>query len=142
MPVDDNGIRVADDALEPTEFRPGAELIIRDRASPSAAERVLTASVFADGEQPTWNIWEYDLESDTLRRIITSDINAGAGQNISPQYLADGRIVFASTRQRQARSILLDEGKPQYSGLTEDRDQEAFVLHVEAVEKLKRHDVF
>ncbi|MEM9102667.1 MAG: hypothetical protein AAGB12_10120 [Pseudomonadota bacterium] len=83
-----------------------------------------------DDEQPTWNIWEYDNETQILRRIIASDIIAEEGQDIAPHYLPDGRIVFSSTRQRQSRAILLDEGKPQYAGLDEDQREEAAVLHV------------
>jgi hypothetical protein len=83
-----------------------------------------------DDEQPKWNIWEYDLANDSLRRIITSDIVAEEGHDISPAYLPDGRILFSSTRQRRSSAILLDDGKPQYSALDEDRDTEAFVLHV------------
>lgn len=81
-------------------------------------------------DQPTWNLWEYDTASGTLRRIIQSDVTAGAGQDVAPAYLPDGRIVFSSTRQRSSKAILLDEGKPQYAGLEEDRDVPAFVLHV------------
>lgn len=83
-----------------------------------------------DDEQPTWNIWEYDLPSDTLRRIIASDIVAEAGEDISPVYLPDGRIVFSSTRQRTNQAILIDEGKAQYSGLEESLRVPASVLHV------------
>ena len=28
-----------------------------------------------DSEQPTWNIWEYDRTTDTLRRVIASDLS-------------------------------------------------------------------
>lgn len=83
-----------------------------------------------DDEQPTWNIWEYDRTTDTLRRIIESDIVAEAGQDTAPTYLPDGRIVFSSTRQRTNQAILLDEGKPQYAGLEESRRTHASVLHV------------
>jgi hypothetical protein len=83
-----------------------------------------------DEDQPTWNIWEYTIATDALRRIIASDITAEAAQDISPHYLPDGRIVFVSTRQRQAKAILLDEGKPQFDARDEDRDEPAFVLHV------------
>lgn len=83
-----------------------------------------------DDEQPTWNIWEYDTTSGDLRRIIASDTIAEAGQDVAPAYLPDGRIVFSSTRQRQSKAILLDEGKPQFDALDEDRDSPAFVLHV------------
>ncbi len=80
--------------------------------------------------QPTWNIWEYHRHTDVLRRIITSDIVAAAGQDTAPTYLPDGRIVFSSTRQRTNQAILLDEGKPQYAGLDESRRTPASVLHV------------
>lgn len=83
-----------------------------------------------DDEQPTWNIWQYDVTSDSLSRVIRSDVTAEAGQDIAPAYLPDGRIVFASTRQRVSRAILLDEGKPQYPALDEDGNVPAFVLHV------------
>ena len=80
--------------------------------------------------QPTWNIWEYDLESEILRRIISSDLLADEGEDVAPTYLPDGRIAFSSTRQRRSRAVLLDESKPQFSALTEDGDREAFNLHV------------
>lgn len=83
-----------------------------------------------DDDQPTWNIWEYHLQSKVLRRIITTDIVAEAGQDIAPRYLPDGRILFASTRQTRSKAILLDDGKPQYSAGTEqNRNRPAYVLH-------------
>ncbi|KEF32077.1 hypothetical protein D777_00711 [Marinobacter nitratireducens] len=83
-----------------------------------------------DDEQPTWNIWEYDLDSAALSRVIDSDVIAKAGQDIAPAYLPDGRIVFSSTRQRASKAILLDEGKPQFTAQDEEGDSPAFVLHV------------
>jgi Tol biopolymer transport system component len=83
-----------------------------------------------EADQPTWNIWEYDTVSRQLRRVIESDIVAEEGHDLAPHYLPDGRIVFASTRQRQSRAILLDEGKPQFAAQDEDRREPAFVLHV------------
>jgi hypothetical protein len=85
---------------------------------------------FDEDETPTWNIWEYNIETDVLRRVIPSDIVAEDGQDVSPAYLPDGRIVFSSTRQRQSKAILLDEGKAQYEATTEDNNESAFVLHV------------
>lgn len=83
-----------------------------------------------DEDQPTWNIWEYQLATKILRRIISADIVAEAGQDISPRYLPDGRILFASTRQTRSKAILLDDGKPQYAAGTEDnRNEPAYVLH-------------
>lgn len=81
-------------------------------------------------DQPTWNIWEYQLETKILRRIISADIVAESGQDVSPRYLTDGRILFASTRQTRSKAILLDDGKPQYAaGIEGDRNEPAYVLH-------------
>lgn len=148
------------DARRLLSFQPGGDLMVRDSASPSAGEINVTAEITAgegdvrdvepsfDGtrlvfamrepmiegldedEQPTWNIWEYELTSRTLRRVIASDIVAEEGHDFAPAYLPDGRIVFSSTRQRQSRAILLDEGKPQFAAQDEDRREPAFVLHV------------
>ena len=165
--LDDDGNLQTFDVRDPETMMPGAELFVRDRASPSAPERSITAGVFPnddqgnppqydvkdlsssfDGkqlvfamrapmdpnktpeEQPTWNIWLYDFGSSQLHRVISSDIVAEDGQDIAPRFLPDGRIVFASTRQRQSKAVLLDEGKPQFSALEEGRQNHAFTLHV------------
>jgi hypothetical protein len=83
-----------------------------------------------EDEPPTWNIWEYNIQTDTLRRVISSDIIAEEGQDVAPSYLPDGRIVFSSTRQRQSKAILLDEGKAQFEAANEARGESNFVLHV------------
>lgn len=148
------------DVRDLLRFNAGGDLYLRDRAIAGSPERnisfpvtgglgdVRDVEVSYDGskilfalrlpeienadpeDQPTWNIWEYEVESGQLRRIIASDITAEAGQDVAPHYLPDGRIVFASTRQRQARALLLDEGKPQFGALDEDLNEEALVLHV------------
>ncbi|HEV7606977.1 MAG TPA: hypothetical protein VGO61_06555, partial [Steroidobacteraceae bacterium] len=84
---------------------------------------------FDEDEAPTWNIWEYNIQTDTLHRVITSNIIAEDGQDVAPAYLPDGRILFSSTRQRQAKAILLDEGKSQFEAATAARNESAFVLH-------------
>ena len=80
--------------------------------------------------RPTWNIWVYDVASQSLHRVISSDITAEIGQDVAPHFLPDGRIVFASTRQRDAKAVLLDEGKPQFSAQVETRQEDALSLHV------------
>jgi hypothetical protein len=147
------------DIREPLGFQVGADLYMRDQASPSSSEVNLTeeqtqgfgdirdVDVNFDGTKvifsmrviedpdadplPTWNIWEYDIATNALRRIITSDTIAEEGHDIMPHYLPDGRIVFTSTRQRQSRAILLDENKPQFAAQVEaGPEQPAFLLHV------------
>jgi len=88
-----------------------------------------------------WGIWEYTLKTDTLARVITSDTIAAEGNDISPHYLPDGRILFSSTRQRQSQAILRDEGKPGYEAQTEDRNESAFVLHVMNADGTSIHQV-
>lgn len=83
-----------------------------------------------DEDQPTWNIWEYEIATDTLRRVIASNLTAELGHDLAPHYLPDGRILFTSSRQVRSKAILLDEGKPQYSAQDEDNIGPAFVLHV------------
>ncbi len=83
-----------------------------------------------DDEQPKWEIWQYQVSTDTLSRVIASDTVAAGGDDASPVFLPDGRIVFTSTRQRSSKARLLDEGKPQYAGLAEGENNPASVLHI------------
>jgi hypothetical protein len=154
------GAAATPDVRDLVDFEPGADLWVRDRASPSASDRNVTAEVTQgagdvrdvepsyDGtrlvfalhrpmiagadpdQQPTWEIWEYVLDTRDLHRVIASDTVALQGDDRAPHYLPDGRIVFSSTRQRQSRAILLDENKPQFAAQDEDRRGPAFVLHV------------
>ncbi len=158
--TDDMGDPVQVDLRDVIEFNVGADLYFRDRASPSTPDVNITGDIteglgdirdvdisydgtrvvfamraqFIEGadeeDQPTWNIWEYDNTTGITRRIIPSDITAEAGHDIDPHFLPDGRILFSSSRQRRSVAILLDEGKPQYPALDEDRNEPAFVLHV------------
>ena len=83
-----------------------------------------------DENQPTWNIWEYSLETATLRRVIASDLTAEIGHDVAPHYLPDGRIIFSSTRQLRSKAILLDENKSAFEAFDEDLNEPAFLLHV------------
>src|SRR5262245_42768447 len=83
-----------------------------------------------DPDQPKWNIWEYEIATDNLRRLIVSDLTAQQGHDLSPHYLPDGRIIFVSTRQQTAKAILINDGKPQYDARDEARDEPAMVLPV------------
>lgn len=156
-PVD---VMATTDIRATQSFQAGGDLYLKDRASPSATEYDITGgitggqgdvrdiSVSFDGtkllfslhlpmiegaapeDQPTWNIWEYDITKGVLRRVISSDIIAEDGQDRFPHFLPDGRIVFSTTRQRLAKARLLDEGKPQYLAISGFQNEPAMVLHV------------
>lgn len=151
---------VQPDARDPLLFNPGSDLFIRDHASARAPEREVTSAVTHgagdvkdvkvsyDGkkllfamkepdieglqpeEQPSWNIWEYNIETGKLRRIIEQDIFAEEGQDVAPDYLPDGRIIFSSTRQYGSKATLANEGKPRYSSLVDQESRQAMMLHV------------
>jgi mono/diheme cytochrome c family protein len=148
------------DVREPGVFLAGGNLLFRDLAAPSAAVRNVTHALLGDlgdvrdvemsydgdkvlfamhlpaiedadpEDQPTWNIWEYAIATRQLRRVIASDLLAEEGRDIAPHYLPDGRIIFASTRQHGLQGMRVDEGKPQFQALDEDRNVTAFSLHV------------
>lgn len=88
-----------------------------------------------DFNPPTWRIWEYDIANDNLHSI-TDDITASEGEDISPHYLPsdsahpNGRILIASTRQRDSKLVLLTEGKSAFEAQTEDVKESAFTLSV------------
>jgi len=81
-----------------------------------------------DPKQPNWHIYQYDAATKTVTQLTNDDITAG--HDVGAHYLADGRIVFSSSRQLATQAILLNEGRPQYQAQTDDRQQSIFLLHV------------
>ena len=160
IPTDANGQFQQTDLREQITFDFGADLFFRPRASVSAEPINITASVSQglaairdveidfDGSRllfsmrvpfdpnldeedlPTWNIWQYTFATDTLVRVIPSDLTAEIGHDIMAKYLPDGRIVFSSTRQTQSQAVLLDEGKGAFPAQDEDDNEFAFNIHV------------
>jgi hypothetical protein len=160
VPTDDNGEFEQMDLREQITFDVGGDLYFKPRASTTATPVNITGDVtegngavrdvemaydgsavlFAmrtpfdpnleEEDQVTWNLWEYTFEDGQLRRIIASDLTAEIGHDIMPKYLPDGRIVFASTRQTRSQAILLDEGKPGFVAVDENRNEYTFNLHV------------
>jgi hypothetical protein len=160
-PNDPNAIALVDDLRIQRVWNGPADVWLRERAAPTALEINITAQVTAgkwdvrdldtsfDGtkiifsmrpplkknapqsEQPKWAIYEYDAPSATLRKVISDPIAADLGHDVGPHYLPDGRIVFSSTRQHDAKAVLIDEGKQQFSaGIEGNRNVPAVVLHV------------
>lgn len=151
------------DTRDPLFFAAGGDLYLRTLPTISAPETNITSSVTQgtgdvkdvdvsfDGTKlvfslrledpnpnddivPTWNIYEYDLETSQLHRILNA--TAEDGDDIDPHYLPDGRIIFSSTRQIYSKTLRLDEdiindnNKGAYAALDEARNDNAFVLHV------------
>ncbi|MBZ9610057.1 hypothetical protein [Rheinheimera maricola] len=83
-----------------------------------------------DELQPKWDLWRYDVGTNAITPLIADMQLAQRGHDISPAFLADGRIIFSSSRQTTSRQILLDEFKPQYNALDEDLNTLTFNLHV------------
>ncbi|WP_159084164.1 HzsA-related protein [Saccharobesus litoralis] len=117
-------------------FAEGARIDLRDLiVSPDGSEFLvsLRAPQIADvdeDQQPTWNIWRYKHQDKSFKPVIQDASIAEQGHDMMPAYLPDGRIVFSSTRQKLARAILLDEGRPQYSALDERMSVTTLNLHV------------
>jgi hypothetical protein len=81
-----------------------------------------------DPKQPNWHIYQYDAKAKTVTQL-TND-NVTSGHDVGAHYLADGRIIFASSRQVETQAILLDENRPQYQAQTDNGQQSIFLLHV------------
>ena len=87
-----------------------------------------------DLTQPNWKIYQYDAVAQNVTQLTYDAASSPtAGHDVAPHYLPDGRIVFSSTRQVATRSILVDEGRPQYPAQTDGANptpQAIFLLHV------------
>lgn len=169
IPVDDMGNEVQADVREPRLFMSGGDIYLRD-SNTGSGEINITQSVTGgigdvkglnashDGSKiifslrlfdpdpnnppfPTWNIYEYDLTTLQLRRVISSLLIAEEGDDLFPSYLPDGRIVFTSNRQRQSREMLINEGKPRFSALDENEGVQALVLHVMEADGTDIHQI-
>ena len=104
--------------------RPTARSIIFAMRGPVTAKQ-------KDFNPPNWGLWEYVLATDFLHQVCPAeDPTCSGSQYVSPHYLPDGRILFATTRQFNSGSVLLNENKPEFEGQTENLNESAFVLHV------------
>lgn len=133
-------------------FAPGGDLMLVDLASPSAPMVNLTSDytqgrgdvsdpeVSYDGKRVlfsmrgpndrSFHIFELDLASRALHRLIADDAVANAGDDVDPAYLPDGRIVFTSNRQQRSREILAAHNTQAYAYLDEYDRERSTVLHV------------
>ncbi|MCD9457438.1 PKD domain-containing protein [Marinibactrum halimedae] len=109
----------------PYEYFPGASLLVRSGLGVGGVESDILANYFGDSDydvkdlnvspdgmwllfaargnanHPTdssWNIFMYSFEDETLKRVISDNDFANAGQDTNPTMTLDGRIVFSSDR--------------------------------------------
>lgn len=82
-----------------------------------------------DEDQPKWTLYRFDLKTNSIGPVLKDEAERDLGHDISPAFLADGRIVFSSTRGATSKKVLLDEFRPQYSALDEDNMSPVFNLH-------------
>ncbi|MBT8138871.1 MAG: hypothetical protein KJP25_03815 [Gammaproteobacteria bacterium] len=148
------------DMETPYAFNPGAQLYARVSASAAAVETNITARIHGDNatydvknlemspdgtrllfamhppeanpNNPTgfWSIWEYNMITDALRKVIADDfiLSKGDAHDFDASYLplpdpnnsTELAIVVSSTRQSTNRTLLVDELKSSYSGMEED----------------------
>src|ERR1700722_3379939 len=92
-----------------------------------------------DPKQPNWKIYQYDAAAKTVTQLTNDSVTSG--HDVGAHYLPDGRIVFASTRQIATQAILLDEGRPQYQAVTDNRQQAIFLLHVMNADGTDMHQI-
>ena len=85
----------------------------------------------------TWNLWQYEFQTQEVRYVIPSRLQrnegmeTGSAQDTAPHFLNDDRIVFSSTRQVSTQQRQLDEGRAQlYPALTDSGAEPASVLHI------------
>ncbi len=132
-------------------FSPGGDLYLRALASPSAEEINITERITLGRgdvsdievsydatrllfsmktESSSWDIWEYDIEQDQLRRLIADEGAASDGDDFDPTYLPDGRIIFSSNRQQRSREKMTAAGQLSYKVRDEYEREPSAVLHV------------
>jgi len=157
-PRDMNGVITTNDLRIPITFEQGGDLYLQARASSAAKTINVTGGitnglgdvkdvsvsydgtklVFSlrlqdltpnDGITPSWNLYEYDINTGSLSMPVSAGFQED-GDDISPRYLPDGRIIFSSTRQIETKGIRVNEGRSTFISVDEDRQNSAFTLHI------------
>ncbi len=155
-PRDQNGDIASNDMRDPTNFTEGGDLYVQKSATSSAKAVNVTnqltsgrgdvkdVNVSYDGTKlifslrledlsggqntPRWYIYEYDITNDSITQLTFA--GSDDGDDVSPNYLSDGRIIFSSNRQTISKTIRSNELRGSFIALNEDRRNSAFALHV------------
>lgn len=133
-------------------FSPGGDLFMKSVSAPLSQSTNLTESytqgqgdvsdpevnfdatkvIFAmrGPNDATFNIWEIDLRSNTMTRLIQDTATAEMADDVDPAYLPDGRIVFSSSRQKTTQQKMAEENVEPYTYLDEYEREPTIALHV------------
>jgi hypothetical protein len=135
----DNGAPSTGDITDPATFHPGAHLIVKMTPSLDSPEIDVTNALIGDtgdvrdpsfsddgtkllfalhmkddnvDPPETWDIYEFDLTKPVGAGNpwrVMSDADAPNGDDIEPQFMTNGRIVFSSSRAARVVGIEIDE---------------------------------
>lgn len=75
------------------------------------------------GADSTWNIWIYNVITDSLSPVIKDYEIANKGDDLDPTFLPDGKILFVSNRQNKTKDAL------GYVYVDEDQKSSVMSLH-------------
>ena len=155
-PRDNNNNIITNDMRQPATFEEGGDLYLLSLTNSTSEPINITKSitnelgdvkgvsvsydgtklVFSlripdpnDGSVISWNLYEYDTTNNSLTALISAGIRDN-GDDISPRYLPDGRIIFASTRQTESKGVRVNEGRGSFTSVDENHLNFAFSLHV------------
>ena len=159
-PRDQNGDIASNDLRIPITFTEGGDLFLKPRATTNSTPINITGRitngrgdvqgvsvsydatklVFSvrledpqpnDNDEPSWNLYEYDISADTLTQLTGPDFTPDdqLKDDISPSYLPSGDIIFSSNRQVLSEALRRNENRGAYA-TDENRQNIAFLLHV------------
>lgn len=159
-PRDQNDDIASNDLRIPITFTEGGDLFLKPRATTNSSPINITGRitngrgdvqgvsvsydatklVFSvrledltpnNNDVPSWNLYEYDIASDTLTQLTSPDITDDdqLKDDISPSYLPSGDIIFSSNRQILSEPLRRNENRGAYA-TDESRINIAFLLHV------------
>ena len=78
----------------------------------------------------TYNLWEMDVHTKEISRLMTDEVAAEFGDDVDAAYLPDGRIVFTSNRQKRSQEMLQEQNIERHQTLDEYEREPALQLHV------------
>jgi hypothetical protein len=117
------------DVSDPEVSYDGTKLIFAMRCGANSAPQCLDPNTQGTSDT-SWNIWEYTVASNQLKRIISDNAASSLGDDSDPAYLSNGQIVFVSTRQEKTKQLMVQQGLTPFSYRDEYEREAVTVLHV------------